>query len=74
MSDFYVTTFCNFAHRLRDGMPINHECYKIPPKLLKLEMEAECCTEGECGEAWRKWYSNKGSFHRGVKIKEDVDG
>ena len=23
---FYVTTYCNFAHRLIDGAPIGHEC------------------------------------------------
>lgn len=35
---FYVTTYCNFAHRLADGKPINHECYVLPPKALEFEM------------------------------------
>jgi hypothetical protein len=33
----YVTTFCNFAHRMKDGKPIDHECYIIPPALLRAE-------------------------------------
>ncbi len=37
MSYFYVTTYCNFAHRLADGKPIRHECRIIPPKALELE-------------------------------------
>lgn len=41
MSKFYVTTFCNFAHNLKTGRPIKHECFIIPPKLLKIEMEQE---------------------------------
>ena len=37
---FYVTTFCNFAHRLKDGRPIGHECYVLNPKVLRREAEA----------------------------------
>jgi hypothetical protein len=76
MGDFYVTTFCNFAHRLKDGKPINHECYIIPPELLRLEMEADDIDsinklkeEGECGEKWREWSlkRNRPMMRRGVK-------
>jgi hypothetical protein len=35
----YCTTYCNHGHRLRDGMPVNHECYVLPPEALKLERE-----------------------------------
>lgn len=35
---FYVTTFCNFAHRLKDGKPIEHECHILPVDALKAEM------------------------------------
>lgn len=38
---FYVTTFCNFAHRLSDGAPINHECFVLSPSKLRAEMRAE---------------------------------
>ena len=39
MSDFYVTTFCNFAHSTKTGRPIGHECYILDPKKLQLERE-----------------------------------
>lgn len=39
MSESYVTTYCNFPHRMRDGKPINHECRVIPLKVLRLETE-----------------------------------
>lgn len=38
---FYVTTRCNFAHRLSDGKPIAHECDVIPPAALAAEMEGD---------------------------------
>ena len=37
----YVSTFCNHAHRLRDGSPISHECYVLDRKKLKAEAEGE---------------------------------
>jgi transcriptional regulator with XRE-family HTH domain len=36
--DFYVSTFCNHAHRLSDGKPIEHECIIIPPEALQAEI------------------------------------
>ena len=38
---FYVTTYCNFAHRLIDGAPIGHECVVIPPEALEAEMDGD---------------------------------
>jgi hypothetical protein len=38
MSESYVTTYCNFPHRIRDGKPIKHACYVIPPKALAAEI------------------------------------
>jgi len=35
--DFYVTTYCNFAHRLIDGQPIDHNCFVLPPAALMAE-------------------------------------
>ena len=32
--DAYAPSFCNHPHRVRDGVPIAHECYVIPPKLF----------------------------------------
>lgn len=36
---FYVTTFCKFAHELRTGKPIGHECYIIHPDDLQAERD-----------------------------------
>ena len=35
----YVTTYCNKAHRLVDGQPVDHECNVLPPEALQLERE-----------------------------------
>ena len=35
---FYVSTYCNFAHYVRTGRPIDHECRVIPPAALRAEM------------------------------------
>ena len=41
MSDFYVSTYCNFAHDMETGEPIDHECVLIPPKALDAEREGD---------------------------------
>ena len=38
---YYATSFCNFAHRLKDGMPVNHECYVLIPSALQAEMRGD---------------------------------
>ncbi len=35
----YVSTYCNFQHRVKDGKPIEHECSIIPPRALRAEMD-----------------------------------
>ncbi len=35
----YITTYCNFPHRLIDGKPVEHECYVLPPASLQAERE-----------------------------------
>ena len=37
----YVTTYCNFPHRMRDGVPIGHECYVLPPRALEFERQGD---------------------------------
>lgn len=37
----YVTTFCNWAHRLADGVPEGHECYILPPRALLAERDGD---------------------------------
>ena len=61
MSDFYVTTYCNKPHRLKDGMPIDHECRVIPPEALQLEMK------GEYTEAIAVMSGKPTKYSRGVK-------
>jgi hypothetical protein len=39
MCETYVTTFCNFPHDLKDGKPIEHECYILRPAMLQMEAE-----------------------------------
>jgi len=38
-SKIYCTSFCNKGHLLDDGRPVDHECYVIPPEMLRAEME-----------------------------------
>lgn len=38
---FYVSTYCNFAHRCSDGKPVKHECRVIPPLVLALERRGD---------------------------------
>jgi hypothetical protein len=33
----YCTTYCNQGHRMRDGAPIQHECYRLPPAAIEAE-------------------------------------
>lgn len=59
---FYVTTFCNQAHRLRDGKPINHECYILPVEMLLAEADGRL---SEAQDLLARF--GKGSIHKGVK-------
>ena len=63
-SKFYVTTFCNFAHRLEDGKPLDHECYVIPPSFLKQERENDTWPQGE-----REQWSRVRRIHRGIRTR-----
>lgn len=35
------TSFCNFAHYVDTGRPIDHECYVIPPAALEAEINGD---------------------------------
>ncbi len=37
--DAFCTTFCNKAHRLSDGVPLNHECHVLKPAGLRHERD-----------------------------------
>ena len=36
--EIYCTSFCNHGHRMVDGKPVDHECYILPPAMLRAEM------------------------------------
>lgn len=57
---FFVTSFCNFAHRLSDGKPIKHECWILNPAALQAEREGDY-------EKAREILTGKRIHHRGVK-------
>lgn len=59
----WCTSFCNYGHDLSTGRPIRHECYIIPPRLLRAERELDNFTD--VMEVWRPWYANKGRTIRG---------
>jgi hypothetical protein len=39
--EVFHTAFCNKGHRMEDGMPVDHECYVLPPRALQLEREGK---------------------------------
>ncbi len=39
--EYFTTTYCNFAHRLSDGKPVEHECRIIPPAALAAERDGD---------------------------------
>lgn len=41
--DIYCTSYCNRAHRLSDGKPIEHECYVLPVEMLAAERAGNTC-------------------------------
>ena len=53
MTNFYVTTFCNFAHNVKTGRPLGHECYVLPPAALRAEMAGDYEKAGELIQAAR---------------------
>lgn len=38
---YYCTSYCNHPHRVRDGYPIGHECYILPPAALRAEIAGD---------------------------------
>lgn len=65
---FYVTTFCNKAHRLEDGKPIDHECYVLPTAALHAEKEGKL---GEAVELLGRW--KRRHVHKGLRSKTEMN-
>lgn len=59
VTGFYVTSFCNFAHSLKTGRPLAHECYILPPRGLIAERD------GRIDEAIKLFAKKKGPIVRG---------
>jgi hypothetical protein len=60
--DVYATTYCNHGHRVRDGKPIAHECYVLPPDALRAEYVGQYATATELLQAAKPMKT-----HRGLK-------
>lgn len=57
---YYVTTYCNKAHRVSDGKPVSHECHIIPPEALQAEIDDNYQRAIEILEASRPLRSHRG--------------
>lgn len=64
----YTTSFCNQPHDLKTGKPIEHECYVIPPNILRAERE-KGYTE-EVMNMWYNWSHTKRIIHKGIKREQ----
>lgn len=63
---YYCTTYCNQSHTVDSGHPLNHECYILPPRALRLEME------GKFHEAIEAiTHAKPLRAHRGTKCRHD---
>src|SRR5512147_186638 len=56
----WCSTYCNRGHKMATGRPVGHECYIIPPRLLRLERDAmgsDASPEerAESAAAWLAW-------------------
>lgn len=62
----YLTTYCNRAHCLDTGKPVNHECRVLPPAALEAERQ------GLLSEALRLILNDQDSggmrIHKGLHV------
>ena len=62
MIDLYAPTFCNQPHRMRDGKPVEHECYVLPTEALVAERAGDI---GRALDILDKWRNRR--VHRGLR-------
>ena len=64
---YYCTSFCNKAHRLSDGKPLEHECFVLPTAALFAEQQGSLAKAQELlsPDRWKKR-----TVHKGVRHKE----
>ena len=60
--DLYCSTFCNNAHRLYDGKPVNHQCFVLPTEMLYAEQRGDFARAQLVMTKWKKR-----RIHNGVK-------
>lgn len=73
----YSTSYCNHPHRVKDGKPINHECYILPPKALAAEMADDmksAISLIEDGKKYLAFGQRSLLMHRGIRVKETEHG
>ena len=65
----FCTSYCNKPHDMDDGKPIEHECYAIPARVLRLEHA------GKIEEALAILKKGTYAIHKGKKIvsREEVN-
>ena len=71
---FFVTTRCNFAHRLHDGKPLDHECEIIPPRALAAEMAGDyerAIDIIEAAKALGPMLTRGLPIHRGIRTRKE---
>ena len=68
-SEFYATSFCNKAHRLVDGKPLDHECYVLPTEALSAERAGNT---DRALAVFASWKNRKA--HKGLRTKKASDG
>lgn len=59
------TTYCNKAHDLVDGVPINHLCFVLPVEGLTAEHKGDFNEANRLFQVWRE--SGGRRIHRGRK-------
>ena len=65
---WFLTSFCNFPHRLSDGKPINHECLILDPQGLEAERAGDFVTACSLLRGVHK------VVHRGLRRDDLMDG
>ena len=65
---FCVMGWCGRLHRLSDGSPVEHDCEKIPPVLMDLEVQGRPWS----GPAFERWERTRERVRGVARGKGDV--
>lgn len=67
MAETYCSSFCNQAHRLSDGKPLDHECFVLPTEMLYAERDGDYIKASQILTSWKKR-----RVHKGVRTRLEV--